>query len=456
MSIGEAGSSGGATTPSASLSIGAAAGAGATAGVGVASVAADRAPSPKPIVRWLLVLLALGGWWVSFDLFKLSVGGAASNPLLQSSCGGTTAGGRPSDCLSVLLSERARVGVAVDAQGNVRRGPPWAGVGMAYFAFVGVWFVLGGLPTRGRARWHLLIATIVLLGALVSWHLLGVMAAELKRWCPGCVAAHALNAAILLLAIVGFPWRKPRAARLPRPAHGLALAAFWAALATGVGNLLGTTLSYVGGTCSQLKEEYEKVVGDAEFAKWKYERQPPATIPLRDDEAFTGAPDAPRTIVAFVDFQCAACRRASELVRQAADEHPGRVRVTYRHFPQERSCNAHFEGVGHPAACDAAVAAEAARIVGGPAGYRAMHELLYRKQRELETRRFADWAADIKLDTAAYRAALTQPAIAERIREDVELGHALGVRATPAVFLDGRRVEFWSKPETWKALLAGE
>ncbi|MGE0481286.1 MAG: thioredoxin domain-containing protein [Phycisphaerae bacterium] len=442
MSIAETDSSGGPATPI------------TTPGAGAAAVTADHAPSPKPIVRWLLVALAFGGWWVSFDLFKLSIGGAASNPLLQSSCGGTTTSGRPNDCLSVLLSERARVGVSVDAQGNVRRGPPWAGVGMAYFAFVGVWFLLAGLPTRGRVVWHLLVGAVVLIGALVSWHLLGVMAAELKRWCPGCVAAHALNAAILLLVMVGFPWRRPRPARLPRPAHGLALAASWAALATGVGNLLGTTLGYVGSTCSQLKDEYEKIVSDAEFAKWKYERQAPATIPLRDDEAFVGAPDAPRTIVAFVDFQCGACRRASDMVKQAADAHPGRVRVAYRHFPQDVSCNRHFEGVGHPAACDAATAAEAARIVGGAAGYLAMHRLLYERQRDLETRRFADWADEIKLDTAAFRAALTQPAIAERIREDIELGQALGVRATPAVFLDGRRVEYWSKPETWNALLA--
>ena len=85
-----------------------------------------------------------------------------------------------------------------------------------------------------------------------------------------------------------------------------------------------------------------------------------------------------------------------------------------------------------------------------------MQRVLFERQSDLERDRFADWAVELGLDRAAFAQALESPAVAERIADDVTLGNRLGVAAVPALYLNGRRLDRWSRPTTWDALLAAE
>ncbi|AQA20547.1 DSBA-like thioredoxin domain protein [Rhodococcus sp. MTM3W5.2] len=53
---------------------------------------------------------------------------------------------------------------------------------------------------------------------------------------------------------------------------------------------------------------------------------------------------------------------------------------------------------------------------------------------------FRGFAVDLGLDMAAFDAAYSDPATAERIAADVADGEALGVQGTPTFFLDGQRL----------------
>lgn len=168
---------------------------------------------------------------------------------------------------------------------------------------------------------------------------------------------------------------------------------------------------------------------------------------------FWGTSDAPNTVVAFTDAQCSACTTAYEVLDGLMREHPGALRIDFRHFPLDRACNDAWPRGGHPESCAAARATEAARGVGGDAGYRKMRTFLYQHRHELDAAPYADWAAELGLDRAAFSAALGSAEVAASVQADVELGKTLGIEAVPAIYLNGRRLRHWKNPATWEALL---
>lgn len=420
---------------------------------------------PKPLIRWLAVILAAGGWYVSWQLLRVSRGAGADNAFLQAVCGGTDAAGGVNGCGSVLNSPQAYVQITRDS--NAPRIPV-AALGMGYFAVVGLWYLLIGPPARRGRAWHLLILTVVLIGAWQSLDFIALMKFTLRQWCTGCLIAHGFNGGLLLLTLLAWPWRRTAATTWTHPTGRLVLGAVTAGV---FAFLTHFTMVYVYVAGNMLRErtaQYATVLNDPEFLVWDFNRQAAASIPLREDEIFGGDPAAPNTVVVFGDFQCEHCRKAHDLLQQLAAKHAGSVRVAFRYYPEDAACNPlpRFRAGSHASACRAARAAEAARLIGGSDAFMAMRQKIWEHQADLprrvraqqseaEKRLFEDWAAECGLERAAFAAALDSAAAGERIREDLDLAKTLGVESVPVVYVNGKRLRGWSKLETWDAILRG-
>jgi protein-disulfide isomerase/uncharacterized membrane protein len=420
---------------------------------------------PRPVVRWLAVLLAAVGWYVSLQLLRVASGARPADPLLQALCGGQADPGQTDDCTSVLTSPQGYVPLG---SGPDAPRIPISALGMAYFAAVGLWYLFVGPPTWPGRLWHLLISAFVVGGAWQSVDYIRVMAWELHRWCGGCLIVHAVNGGLLALTLLAYPWRPPTRPQTRHPSTRLALAA---AAAGALALITHLALAYVVVAGTILKERTEKyvaVLNDPEYILWDFRRQAPVSIPLLDDEVFAGSPTAPNTVVVFSDFQCPHCREAHQLLAQILDRYPGQLRVVWRHYPQDPECNPDpkYRGGGHASACRASRAIEAARVVGGSEACARMRGLLYARRDQLPTvpwsrqtpqqrRLLEDWAAEIGLDREAFTQATDSPAVAARIRADLELADRLGVHAIPVIYLNGKRLRNWSKVETWDTLLGG-
>lgn len=404
-------------------------------------------------IRWTAAVLALAGWWLSLDLAKLSFGLAASTPWLQAECGADVDPSQSFDCQSVLSSSWGSL--ALSKRPSALR-IPIATFGMGYFALVGLWYLFVGPPTRSRWAWHLLIAAIVVCGALVSLLMMHVMGNVLHRWCLGCIATHMLNGGLLLLTIVAFPWKRDHAEVAPHPRGRLALATLAACAFLFLLHPFATLVVLANNSAGRIYRAYTDIVDDPEYIRWQYERQPAQTLLGGDQSAHAGDPAAPNTVVVFVDYQCPVCKSACDMLKTVVQTHPGTLRVNYRHFPLDRSCNDGVPRSAHPAACRASLAAEAAQVAGGLDGFLRMRDLLYERLGELENAPYPQWAADLGLDGNAFSEALESERVARRIQEDIDLGRQLGVEAIPVLFLNGRRLHHWTKPETWEALLGLE
>jgi protein-disulfide isomerase/uncharacterized membrane protein len=405
---------------------------------------------PRSWIRWTGVVLAAAGWWLSFDLARIGFNQAATNPWLQAQCGPTAETSETLDCQSVLGSKWASV--PIGSRPDATRIPV-ATLGMGYFAFVGLWYLFVGAPTRSRWARHLLILLIVGCGAMQSLNMLHVMGNVLHKWCAGCLAAHAVNAALIVLTVIAFPWRRDRAGVAPHPRGRLALATLAACAFLFLLHPALTLVLLANNYAGRVSAEYSKIVDDPEFVRWQYERQPLRTIIADQRRAYVGDSDAPNTVVAFIDIQCTPCMTAFATLNDVMHKHPGVLRVDYRHFPLDRSCNDAWPRAGHPESCQAATAVEAARAVGGAEGFRQMRTLLYQHRHELQSAPYSAYAQEIGIDVPAFSEALQSETIKRAVREDVELGRQLGVEAVPVLFLNGRRLNHWRKPETWEALL---
>jgi protein-disulfide isomerase/uncharacterized membrane protein len=408
---------------------------------------------PRGWLRWTAVALALVGWWLSLDLVKLSFGLAARTPWLQAECG---AGAEPSerfDCQSVLNSTWGSLPLS-DRPGTPRI--PIATFGMGYFAFVGLWYLFVGPPTRSRWARHLLITLVVCCGALESLHMVHVMGNVLHKWCWGCLAAHIINGGLLLVTVVAFPWRRDRPEVAPHPRGRLALSTLAACTFLFLLHPAVVLVLIANRSFARAVQEYNAVVDDPDYIVWNYRRQPVHPELAQVTTADAGNPQAPNTLVAFLDFRCSACKTAHETIGMLLTQYPDALRVSYRHFPQDGECNQSYRQSGHTGACRAARAAEAARVVGGAAGLLRMRDRLYHDSQELENAPLADWAAELGFEPSAFVQAMESAAVAQRVNADIELGQKLGLKKMPALFLNGRRLHYWSKPETWAALLVPE
>jgi protein-disulfide isomerase len=141
-----------------------------------------------------------------------------------------------------------------------------------------------------------------------------------------------------------------------------------------------------------------------------------------------GAPMAPITIVEFSDFQCPYCGAAAPELERLIEQHEGKVKLVFKHFPLS----------SHSRAVPAALAAEAA---GRQGRFWEMHDLLFANQRTLEDADLARFAQTLGLDMDKFAADLASAEVKARIEADRAAGEKVNVEGTPSIFVNGRRFE---------------
>ena len=151
----------------------------------------------------------------------------------------------------------------------------------------------------------------------------------------------------------------------------------------------------------------------------------------------------PQTLVVFGDYECPYTRAAYRSV-QALEAGGVGFRFAFRHFPLIAI---------HPHALAAAEASEAAAAQGA---FWEMHDLLFRRQGELEGSDFERYAAELGLDVDRFRHDLDTRAHLQRVEADRSSALESGATGTPTFFLD--RVRYrgaYDRKELLSALAEG-
>lgn len=177
--------------------------------------------------------------------------------------------------------------------------------------------------------------------------------------------------------------------------------------------------------------------------------QPTVDVQLvREDSHRLTTPTTEKAqLVEFLDFECEACGAMYPIVEDLKKEFGDQITFVNRYFPLP----------GHTNSATAALAVEAAAQQGK---YEQMYSKMFQTQaqwgEQQETRAplFRTFAEELKLDMAAYDAAVADEKTKDRIRQDIADGRALGVTGTPTFFLDGEKLEITSEADFRQKLAA--
>lgn len=149
--------------------------------------------------------------------------------------------------------------------------------------------------------------------------------------------------------------------------------------------------------------------------------------------------DGEATLVEFFDYNCGYCRRAFENVMGLTAEEK-RLRVVFVEFPILS------EG--------SRIAAEAAIASAKQNKYMEYHTALMRHNGPVDGDAAFKIAADIGLDVEKLKADMKDPAVAELIQKNLQLGTDIGVQGTPAFFIGDEAIP--GAPDDLKEILKAE
>ena len=113
---------------------------------------------------------------------------------------------------------------------------------------------------------------------------------------------------------------------------------------------------------------------------------------------------------------------------QVLEKYPEDVKVAFKNFPLKN----------HKFAMKAAVAALAAESQGK---FWEFHDLLFKNYNKLNDQKIQDIALVVGLNQEEYEKKKKDPAIERKVRQDLSEGRQAGVRGTPTIFINGRRLK---------------
>ncbi len=176
-----------------------------------------------------------------------------------------------------------------------------------------------------------------------------------------------------------------------------------------------------------IEENQEKIL------KFFQPRRPPGEdlskvhdIPL-GNSPIKGNMNAPVTIVEFSDFQCPYCAKLQPTLKQVLDAYPKEVRLVYKQFPLDK----------HKQARNASKAALAA---GEQGKFWEMHDLIFEKYSSLTEAMFTEFAVKLGLDKKQFEADYNSAKYDKQIADEINLGITVGVRGTPSLYRNGKKM----------------
>jgi protein-disulfide isomerase len=151
-----------------------------------------------------------------------------------------------------------------------------------------------------------------------------------------------------------------------------------------------------------------------------------------------GPPQAPIQVVEYVDFLCGTCRQLAEAWKQVLPSTQGRVAVYLKNFPLDRACNETLKESPHPGSCWLALGEICAAELYEAEAY---HEIAFAAHPDQpQAQEVVELAVQAGLERAAMERCLHSPQTNARLRAQIAEAAAAGVRGTPTLFVNGKRL----------------
>lgn len=159
-------------------------------------------------------------------------------------------------------------------------------------------------------------------------------------------------------------------------------------------------------------------------------------------DPYKGAPDGDILIVEYGDYACPFCRDMESDLDRLITAHPGRIKLVWKDFPNPL----------HAGADKGAQAAQCAKLQGK---FWEFHDRLMSDVTAFTESRILLLANELELDVEAFMRCFKGEEMKPLIDRSVAEAVALGVDATPYLFIDGQRFSGQMTYEQLEAAVAG-
>ncbi|MBD3251905.1 thioredoxin domain-containing protein [Candidatus Uhrbacteria bacterium] len=295
-------------------------------------------------------------------------------------------------------------------------GIPTPLLGMIYYTIIAGLLIIRTVFSGWKTVWmYRLLMVSVSVGVIESGFLTFLQIFEIKAICSWCIASSVTAALMFITAW----WDKAEKLDEPTMIKELKTQFLLLVLAAVVGTIAIVIL--VTPQTSGERPVIEPYTPSAEEERAAQMRLYPEGL------SYDGPASAPVTIVEFIDLECPACRSFYTELKNVQERYSEDVRIAYRHFPLPI----------HQHAKEAAYAAVCADEQGKQFAY--IDNLL--SEEGLERDDLIRYAAELRLDLDRFVPCLTATSTKERVEQDLHDGSALGVNATPTIFLNTTQID---------------
>jgi protein-disulfide isomerase len=279
---------------------------------------------------------------------------------------------------------------------------------------------------------HALLVGLAAVALLVSL-LMATLSLVESAYCPFCVFWYLLNIATFAAAVAAADRSIAASLRasvggLRRPVGVLAILVFAAGVGLGMTAYLRVLTRITDVVAVTVREEIDAALARPQITDLDLKDQPRRRV---------GGPGEAIEIVEFSDFECPYCRQLWVHAERYFAETDRPLEVVFVNYPLDAACNANSSGSLHAQACLAAYASECAHKQGKFWEYA---DRLFDRQPDLGRAALLESAGALGLDLAAFEACLDDPATAEAVKIDVNLGTKARVRGTPSMLIGGYKL----------------
>lgn len=150
---------------------------------------------------------------------------------------------------------------------------------------------------------------------------------------------------------------------------------------------------------------------------------------VTDEDHIRGDKNAEVFLVEYSDLECPFCKRFHPTMQQVLKEYGDKVAWVYRHFPLDQI---------HSKADKEAEAVECAGELGGNDGFWKMTDKIFEvtpSNNGLDLTTLPDLAAQVGLDSNAFKQCLDSGKYAKHVEEDYQGGVRVGINGTPGTVI---------------------
>lgn len=374
------------------------------------------------------------GLIVSF-LLAIEYFGIGTENVASSAC---SALGGGDSCLKVAESSYSAI-PGVPFLGNV----PIALLGFGFYGLITYSFFL---VTRAKSNEEVsnfisLLFPILVLGLVFDFILLGISVGIIGTICQLCFITYIVT--IALLVILFLLWKtegKPTLNFLLAIKDGMTTAALVYFFTFSLG--FATSKMWVSGSNSNTLAT-SRGMDSAEIQSKiaAYFQEPTLGIKV-EGYPFIGKKEAPITIVKYADYNCGHCMHTSHILHTVLSEYDGMVRVVYKNFPLDGTCNRLMQQPRPGAtSCVAAIAAICADKQGKfEPMYRGLYDNLEKGVAHSGSS-VVNLANSIGLNVNSLKACMASKEAQNQLNAEIDEAEKLNIQSTPSLYVNDRKIE---------------